>query len=208
MCSSWIIWVNNYFFIPVQIYKKKIHVLNKCLFLSSSFTLRDLCKVEQMVLCKKKTCTTAVCIFVCVWQEGRGRISNWDKETWVILSLGLGLKKSLLTSTGACRTGVQHLQLTPWNPENIVSSTSSFTYTHHTHTHTHAGAYAPTNCLLLSAHWFSLSVLSAHWLIVPQSVRLMALFLFSSSPDMKMPWPCVLCKTSRGVCVCARINMN
>ena len=114
-----------------------------------------------------------------------------------------GLKNSLRTSEETSRTGVHSLQQTPWKPGNIFSLTSSpfSPWLEHTHTHTNTNTNT-LNRLLLSAHWFSLSVLSAHWLIVPQSVQLMALFLFSSCPDMKMPWPCVLCWATGGICVC------
>lgn len=135
------------------------------------------------------------CVYLCVREREGENKSNWDKGTWVILSLCLGLKNSSWTSTGTCRTGFHHLQLTPWKPESINSLTSPLTSPPWKNTH----ACTPANCLLLSAHWFSLSVLSAHWLIVPQSVQLMALFLFSSCPDIKMPRPCVFCWTTGGI---------
>lgn len=128
---------------------------------------------------------------------GGGEKSNLDKGTGVILSL------CVLGWIIVCghRRRPAGLVFTPCSkpPENL--GTSSLWHPLHSppykNTHTNTNTL---NRLLLSAHWFSLSVLSAHWLIVPQSVQLMALFLFSSCPDMKMPRPCVLCWTTGGIC--------
>lgn len=100
--------------------------------------------------------------------------SNWNKGRGVIFSMCLGLKNSLKTSAGTCRTGVPHLQLTPKTQEHHLSDVLSFpsplkNCSRHTHTDTHllprtAFCFQPTDsarlcyqtdslCLNLSSSW-------------------------------------------------------
>lgn len=66
--------------------------------------------------------------------------SNEDKETWVILSPCLGLKNSLRMSTGTCRTGCHHLQLTPRKKPEPPPQLKEHT---RTHSHKLSSAFSP-----------------------------------------------------------------